>query len=171
MQMTCGLQPADIDVYQGDDWAGDVTVLDCFDGKPADLTGYRAAAQIRRGPADQTGEHVMAEMTCAVVPVPDGEIPHHISLSLSHRETRHLRQSRYRWDLQIVAPTGEITTLLAGDVRVTPEVTREHHHDAPIEDLLYEERVIEHPRERHERELEDWHEIEADYLEGEELWR
>jgi hypothetical protein len=106
----------DLGIYQGDDWAAMVTVKNA-DGTDADLTGYTAQSQIRTGPADQVWE-ISAEITCAVVP------PNQISLSLTSAQTGQLEQPNYCWDLQITSPANIITTILAGNVTVQPEVTR-----------------------------------------------
>ena len=85
------------------------------DGTAADIDGYTAKAQIRRAVADQEPE-VAVEITTLV------ESPL-INLSIPHTQTVAL-QGRYVWDLQIVSPTGGITTIVAGKVKLTPEVTR-----------------------------------------------
>lgn len=115
--MSCGCQ-MDLCIYQGDDWAGQVTVLNAADGTPADLTGYTAQAQIRKAPADQAW-WVAAEITCTVNP------PNFISLQLTNQQTTLLTAIYYQWDLQIVSPAGLISTIMGGDVNVTLQVTRE----------------------------------------------
>lgn len=107
---------ADLVLYQGDDWAAMICVSNA-DGTDADLTGYTAQAQIRQGIADQAW-HVAARLLCAIV------LPNQISISLTHLQTTRLRQRAYRWDLQLVSPGGIVTTILAGEVKVTFEVTR-----------------------------------------------
>jgi hypothetical protein len=110
------MNQCDLDIFQGDDWASMVTVLNC-DGSPPDLTGYTAQAQIRSGPADLAP--VAAEMTTTVV------LPNLVSLYVPSDSTRQLRALYYGWDLQLTSPAGMITTILAGSVTVTQEVTRE----------------------------------------------
>jgi len=104
-------------LYQGDDWAGLVTVKNC-DGTQLDLDGYQVNAQIREGPADQS-HCIVACFTTAIL------LPDQISISLTHWQTECLRNRNYRWDLQIVSPEGVITTVVPGRVNVTHEVTRE----------------------------------------------
>jgi len=104
-------------LYQGDDWAGLVSVFNC-DGTPTDLTGYNVHAQIRTGPSNQQ-RRIAACFTTAII------LPNQISISLTHRQTTCLRQLNYVWDLEIVSSDGVITTIVAGPVSVTPQVTRE----------------------------------------------
>lgn len=103
-------------LYQGDDWAGLVTINSC-DGAPFDLTGYNVHAQIRQGTANQS--RISACFLPAII------LPNQISISLTHRQTACLRNLNYRWDLEIVSPDGIITTVVAGQVTVTPQVTAE----------------------------------------------
>ena len=107
---------ADIGIYQGDDWGAFVTVLDAA-GMNKDLTGYTAVAQVRRQVADKD-PLIVAELTIAIQTAAP-----QISLSLTHDQTAPLSES-YVWDLELTAPDGIVTTILAGAVRVIPEVTR-----------------------------------------------
>lgn len=106
---------ADLTLYQGDDWAATVNVLN-LDMSPADLTGYTAQAQIRRSVADQDPV-VAAELQATV------ELPNLVLLFLSHAQTT-LLAGQYQWDLQLTSPQADIVTILAGGVNVTQEVTR-----------------------------------------------
>lgn len=106
---------ANIRIYQGDDYAADVTVLN-VDDTPADLTGYTAQSQIRISLADKSAAPVAEFLTTIA-----GNV---ITILLSHDQTKLLDKSTYVWDLQIIDPTNWITTLLAGQVLVTKEVTR-----------------------------------------------
>lgn len=105
---------ADLSIYQGDDYAAMVTVR-AQDGTPADITGYTALAQIRRGVADANPVVVVALTTAVSSP--------YVILSLVNAQTETL-QGQYLWDLQLTSPTGTISTVLAGRVNVTQEVTR-----------------------------------------------
>jgi hypothetical protein len=107
---------ANLAIYQGDDYAAVVTVLDSS-GNPFDLAGYTAQAQIRRGPADQNPT-VMVEIVTLIVP------PNEVNLSIPNATTSKL-SGKYFWDMQLTATDGTVTTLLAGAALVTPEITRE----------------------------------------------
>jgi hypothetical protein len=50
---------ADLVIYQGDDWACEVGVLNPATGGPLDLAGYDAHAQFRVAHAQWTGEVVL----------------------------------------------------------------------------------------------------------------
>ena len=106
----------DLAIYQGDDYAAVVTVTQ--NGvDPADvLSGYAAQACLRVGYADQGNTQYVTQMD-ATVDSPD------ITLFLSHNETVKLLGD-YRWDVQVIAPDGIVTTVLYGIARVIPEVTR-----------------------------------------------
>lgn len=106
---------ADLTIYQGDDMAWIVTVTLEDNVTPADITGYTAVAQIRRGAADSDPVVVTTFTTAVVSP--------EVSMSLSHDQTE-LLCGRYVWDLQLTSPAGIVTTILKGNVAVTAEVTR-----------------------------------------------
>jgi hypothetical protein len=105
----------DLEIYQGDDYAATVEVTNSL---PPDqiLLGYTAQAQIRQGVAD-TYPSVLIEMQ-ATVSTP------YVYLSVSNAQTVLLTRNAY-WDLQIIDGSGVITTIMAGLVLVTQEVTRE----------------------------------------------
>jgi hypothetical protein len=103
-----------LQIYQGDDYTGIVTVLNA-DGTAADLSTYTPRAQIRRKVAD-LDPVIVAELTLTVD-------ENRITLSLDHDITRTL-SGAYVWDLQLTDAAGEITTIMAGSVPVTLEVTR-----------------------------------------------
>jgi len=107
---------ADINVYQGDDWAGVVTVLDANDS-PANLTGYTPAAQVRLNP----GTPVLVEMLAAVAADPTTGV---INLAMTSSDTAPL-SCNYLWDMQVTDNAGVVTTLISGRVLVTQDITRE----------------------------------------------
>ena len=103
---------ANLVLYQGDDYAAVVTVSGV-----SDLSGYTAQAQIRLGPADSNPQ-VVVEIETTVAP------PSTINLEIPNDITGQL-SGMYAWDLQVTDPDGIVSTILAGSVVVTPEVTRE----------------------------------------------
>jgi hypothetical protein len=116
---------ADLAIYQGDDWAALVTVYQADGVTAANLAGYSAQAQIRSGPADQQTV-VAAEILCTIV------LPNQISLSLTHQQTAQLGEQWYQWDLQLVSAAGVISTILAGQVDLSYETTRESTTQAAV---------------------------------------
>ena len=106
---------ADLSIYQGSDYAAEVTILLGDDNAPADLTGYTAKAQIRRAVAD-ADPVVVADMATAI------QSPQ-VLLSLTHDQTQELN-GRYVWDLRLIGTAEEVITVVRGKVIVTPEVTR-----------------------------------------------
>ena len=110
---------ADLAIYQGDDWSGEVTVEN-DDGTEADLTGYQARAHIRYSYADQSPGAPLVDIT-AMVQTPI------VMLFLDKAATVQLQPplfSKLVWDLELTAPDQTRTTVLYGDVAVTREVTR-----------------------------------------------
>jgi hypothetical protein len=110
---------ANLQIYQGDDYNAVVTVAGSDPTVPPSqvLAGYTAQAQIRQDYADQAPA-VLVEIGTSISS-PD------IVLSIPHAQTVGLSGNMLRWDLQVTASDGTITTLLAGFVRVRNEVTRE----------------------------------------------
>jgi hypothetical protein len=102
-------------IYRGDDYAADIAVT-APDGTPSDLTGYTAQSQIRTGTGD-TSPNGVAEFTTAIV-------DNVVTIVLDHDVTKDLKRSQYYWDLQITDAAGWITTLMAGQVYVTGEITK-----------------------------------------------
>lgn len=101
--------PVNLEIYKGDDFYLDVTVTNP-DGSDADLSAVTPAAQIRPQPNSAT---ILATFDLTV----DGNVIH---LHLPHGESHNLIP-RCAWDVQITG--GDITTLAAGTVTVSGEVT------------------------------------------------
>jgi hypothetical protein len=104
---------ADLRIYQGDDYIATVTVNG---GTPPEvIAGYTAKAQIREDTADACPT-VTAEIVAEVVsPVVNLSIPHDVTAALC---------GEYVWDLQLIDPGGVVSTILAGNVIVTSDITR-----------------------------------------------
>ena len=105
---------ADLRIYQGDDYGAVVTVNG---GEPPDvIAGYTAKAQIREDTADACPDVAAEIVTEVVSPVINLTLPADVTVNLC---------GQYVWDLEITDPNGTVTTILAGNVVVTNEVTRE----------------------------------------------
>ena len=107
---------ATLNIYQGDDYAADVTVMQADGITPANLTGYTAQSQIRPALGD-TSPTAVAQFTTTIA----GNV---ITIKLTHDDSKNLTKTAYVWDLQVIDATGWITTILAGPVQVTLEVTK-----------------------------------------------
>lgn len=103
-------------IYQGDDFAADITVTEPDGTTPADLTGFTAQSQIRTSLTD-TSPNGVAEFQTGI----EGNV---ITIVLRHDVTETLTKPSYVWDLQLIDGSGWITTILAGQINVTKEVTR-----------------------------------------------
>lgn len=107
--------PTNLNIYAGDDYAADITVLNP-DGTDADLTGYTAQSQIRTSLSDTSPDGVAQFATSIAANV--------VTITLDHDVSKTLTRSVYFWDLQVIDETGWITTLVAGQIFVTKEVTK-----------------------------------------------
>jgi hypothetical protein len=100
-------------LYRGDTYRWQFNLWADLDKTiPLDLTGATAAAEIR----DQPGGAVKATMTCTV------ETPNIVHAELPASECAKLPY-KGAWDLQLTYPGDEVSTVLAGGVDVTPDVT------------------------------------------------
>ena len=109
------LSKADLQIQQGADYAGTVTVA-YTDGSPLDLTGWTAQSQLRKGIADCNAE-VIYEIGTTIL------APDKVILNIPNAVTTTLK-GRYAWDLDLTNPEGGITTIMAGNADVRAEVTR-----------------------------------------------
>lgn len=105
----------DLALYAGDDFYLDLTVTNP-DSTNADLTGATPKSEIRVTAADTTA---IATFIATV----DAVNKNVIHLHLSHTSSAGLPAAAV-WDCQITDAGGNITTLVAGKVTVTAEVTR-----------------------------------------------
>jgi hypothetical protein len=101
-------------LYRGDDLIPVSFVLwqDTARTEPVDLTGAAVAAQIRANP----DAPVAVDLTCTVA------LPNVIHVSLSGALSATAPPGS--WDLQVSYPSGQVTTVVAGPVFVTPDITR-----------------------------------------------
>jgi hypothetical protein len=107
--------PVDLAIYKGDDFDMTVSVTET-DGTPADLSGFVPLAQIRSSPQS---DPALASFIASI----DTVDPSIIHLALSHVATAEL-PPRTVWDCQVTAPSGRISTLVAGALVTVPEVSR-----------------------------------------------
>lgn len=103
-----------IDVYAGDPWTADVTVLDTDTEQPTSVVGADWLAQVR---------YPTGQLATSITVTPVDPINGQIRLSLTGAQTAALTRNG-RWDLQITPADGPRQTLFAGDVRRTPDRSR-----------------------------------------------
>lgn len=105
----------DLRIDQGATLVLDIECLDDL-GKPIDLTGYTAAAQVRYRYPDTN--------PAAIFSVELGEAPGVVSLKLGAAQTAALAKPFGVWDCELTAPDGTVQRLAEGRVVISPEVTR-----------------------------------------------
>jgi hypothetical protein len=110
------LEPAvwDLAVYRGDSYGWRIVCwADVDKTTPVDLTGVVAAAQVRPGHSGP----VEVEFDIAVT------LPNIIDIVLTAAKSRSSGSGR--WDLELTFPSGEVRTILVGNVTVTDDITQE----------------------------------------------
>jgi hypothetical protein len=99
-------------LYRGDTYRWAFTFFaDAAMTVPADLTGVTVAAEIR----DRPGGSAITALACA-------QTSNVITVALSSAACQGLPTSGC-WDLQLTYLSGDVATVLAGSVTVTPDVT------------------------------------------------
>lgn len=108
----------DIIIDQGSDFSLEITVKDDAN-QPKNLTSYSARSQMR---GERSSEEIAASFTCSVDSDPaTGKI----TMFLSNSVSKDIRPGSYYYDLEIFTANDEnVTRILQGRARVTPEVTR-----------------------------------------------
>jgi len=106
--------PATINLllYQGDSWAMELDVTDEF-GDPWDLTDVVVLAQVRPTPTGSVaGEFTPSVTESGALRL---ELPAAVSAALPRSAV---------WDVDVTEANGWVTTLAAGSITMTPEVSR-----------------------------------------------
>ena len=106
---------ANLFIDQGTDFSITVDVTDAA-GTALNLTGYSAAAQIRKTYSSSTASATFTTNIAAAT----GQV----TLSLTDTETTNLEAGRYVYDLNINSSSGQKTRVVEGQATVTPGVTR-----------------------------------------------
>ena len=107
-------------LYRGDSYHWQFTLWsDANKMQPVDLTGVTAKAEIR----DRSGGSTIVPLTCTVV------MPNIVNAQLTSAACTTVPAAGV-WDLQLTYMNGDVTTVLAGGVTVTPDVTDSTHTTA-----------------------------------------
>jgi hypothetical protein len=102
-----------LNIYRGDDHAWRFTLWqDAEKTLPVDLTGQSVKAEIRDRPAGDVVQVLEVAVT----------LPNTIDVVLRHQQTSQLIASG-RWDMQLTDGSGWVSTVLAGNVKVTGDIT------------------------------------------------
>lgn len=105
---------ANIVIDQGTTFQTSINVTDENDD-PVDLTGYSAAAQMRKHYTSSNAYTFFASISPTLGVV---------SLSMTANVTNTIAPGRYMYDCELTDTNGAVTRLLEGIVTVTPGVTR-----------------------------------------------
>ena len=106
---------SNIFIDQGTDFSITVDVTQS-DGAALNLTGYSAAAQIRK---TYGSSNVSAVFTTSI-----SAAAGQVTLSLTDTQTSGLTAGRYVYDLNITSGAGVTTRVVEGQAIITPGVTR-----------------------------------------------
>lgn len=105
--------PYTLQIYRGDSYRWQFTLFDDVNqSQPSDLTGVTVLSQIR----DRPGGNYICSLTCTVT------LPNVIVTYLAAQDSALLPGSA-AWDLQLTYASGDVATVLAGPVNITPDVT------------------------------------------------
>ena len=106
---------ANLVIDQGTDFSAAINIED-DDGNVFSLSGYEAAAQMRKNYASSSATSFDVEI--------DTQVEGQINLSMNNSVTSLLEPGRYLYDVEIDSPSGVITRVVEGIVTVTPGMTR-----------------------------------------------
>jgi hypothetical protein len=102
-----------LEMYRGDTYAWRFTLYPSGLTTPVDLTGVTVKAEIRSAP----GGTVYATMPCTVT------LPNIIDMRFDVEMWEAWTARNAVWDMQLTYAGGEVATIIAGTVTVTPDVT------------------------------------------------
>lgn len=106
---------ANLYIDQGTDFSITVDVTNA-DGSVLDLSGYSAAAQMRK---TYTSSTISATFSTSI-----SEASGQVTLSLTDTQTTAISPGRYLYDLNITSSGGQTSRVVEGQAIITPGVTR-----------------------------------------------
>lgn len=104
-----------IEIDQGANFSTTITVTDDNTGNAVNLTGYSAAAQMRKHYSSSNSY----SFTVSISPIIGA-----VTLSMNSTSTGSITPGRYVYDCELTDPNYAVTRLVEGIVTVTPSVTR-----------------------------------------------
>jgi hypothetical protein len=104
---------ANIVIDQGSDFSTEISVTD-DNGDPVNLTGYSAAAQMRKHYTSATAISFIATI----------DVAGSVALSMNAATSSNVTAGRYVYDCEITSSSNVVSRLVEGIVTVTPQVTR-----------------------------------------------
>jgi hypothetical protein len=105
---------ANIVIDQGTDFSTSINVTN-DDGDIVDLTGYTAAAQMRKHYTSSNSHNFTTSISAA-----QGIV----TISMTANTTAAITAGRYVYDCELTSSSNAVTRLVEGIVTVTPQVTR-----------------------------------------------
>lgn len=118
--MKCSNAIYDFCINQGTDLTVPLVLKDST-GSPMDLTGYKASMQLRTNVANTQAVDTLTNENERIVIVPEeGKI----TLFFPNSVTETYPAQSLVYDIEIESGGGEITRILQGKIKVSPEVTR-----------------------------------------------
>lgn len=102
-------------IDQGSNFSTTINVADTNGANAVNLTGYTAAAQMRKHYTSSTAY----PFTVSISPLIGA-----VTLSMNATSTAAITAGRYVYDCELTDPNNAITRLIEGFVTVTPQVTR-----------------------------------------------
>lgn len=110
------MEPGDypLKLYRGDSYKWKFVVwADAEKTQPANLQGVIPAAQIRVTPVGD----LLMDLICEI------ELPNIVKVSLPATLWAVTVPKSAAWDLELTYPAGDVSTIIAGKVTITPDVT------------------------------------------------
>jgi hypothetical protein len=110
-----------LEIYAGDDDSFIFEYMEDDGVTPIDITGYTGQMQMRTKSSNPTASYDQV----ATVDGPNGKLTFPINdVQSSALNTDNKRTVSYVFDVEIVSPSGDKTTIIGGSVNVCPQVTR-----------------------------------------------
>jgi hypothetical protein len=104
---------ANITIDQGADFSTEISVTD-DNGDPVNLTGYSAAAQLRKHYTSSTFTAFVANVNVSGT----------VTLTMNAATSSNVTAGRYVYDCELTSSGNVVSRLVEGIVTVTPQVTR-----------------------------------------------